>query len=143
MRHPAIGVSLVLALQREGRDVQGVEGVTHHGQFFRARLANARLHRARMRAVRESPGVQAEVVLLHPPAAHEVALGVVDHLVRVHVGVVVRRGDGERVIIEQARDERADDEVPAFPRLVHGRGLVHAPGDRLEVRDVEGVRIYR
>jgi len=60
--------------------------------------------------------------------------------VAVDVRVVVRRRDGERVVVELAGHERADHEVAGLERLVHRRRLVDAPGDRLEVRDVEPER---
>ena len=43
--------------------------------------------------------------------------------------------------VEHPRAERADHEVRPLERLVHGRRHVHASGDRLEVVDVERVRI--
>ena len=74
-----------------------------------------------------------------PFARHEGALDVVQHLVRVHVGVVVRGGNGLRMVVEQPRHEGADYEARPVEGLVHRRRLVDAPGDRLEVLDVEGV----
>ena len=52
--------------------------------------------------------------MLHAAAAHEVAGDVVDDLVAVDVRVVVRRRDRQRVVVELARHERADDEVPGL-----------------------------
>ena len=54
--------------------------------------------------------------------------------------VVVRRRDGQRVVVELARHEAADHEVARLEGEVHGRRLVDAPGDRLEVADVERER---
>src|SRR5690348_328504 len=45
------------------------------------------------------------------------------------------------MIVQLARAERTDDEVWPLERLVDGRRLVDAPGDRLEVMDAEGVGI--
>ena len=93
-----------------------------------------------MRPVRDPGRMERERRDPHPAPAHEVAGDVVDDLVGVDVRVVVRRRDRERVVVELARHERADDEVPRRERLVDRRRLVDAPGDRLEVGDVEGVR---
>ena len=59
-------------------------------------------------------------------ARHEVALDIVEDLVRVDVGVVVGRGNRLRVVVEQAGNERTDDESGTVERLVDGRRLVDA-----------------
>ncbi len=69
--------------------------------------------------------------------AHELAGGVEQHLIGVHVAVVVRRGDRLGVEIVRARAERADDEPVPLEGLVDRRRLMHAADDRLEVVDVE------
>src|SRR5262245_17306684 len=74
-------------------------------------------------------------------ARHEVTADVENHFVRVDIGMVVRSRDRQWVVIELAWDERTDDEVRAGEGLVHGRGLMDPAGDRLEVGDIEGVRI--
>ena len=70
-----------------------------------------------------------------------VAAAVEHHLVGVHIGVVVRHRDRERVVVDLARHEVADHEPVAREHLVHRRWLVHPPRDRLEVRHVERVRV--
>jgi hypothetical protein len=55
--------------------------------------------------------------------------------------VVVRRRDGERVVVELAWHEGAHDVVAAGEGLVDRRRLVDATGDRLEIADVEDVRV--
>src|SRR5947208_6225133 len=59
----------------------------------------------------DSGGMHGEGADVDPTATHEVARDVVDDLVRVDVRVVVRRRDGERVIVELAWHEAADHEV--------------------------------
>src|SRR4051794_33196541 len=54
--------------------------------------------------------------------------------------MVVRNRHSERVEVELARTERADDEVLARERLVRRRRLMDAAGDRLEVVDRKGPR---
>src|SRR5450759_4095953 len=74
--------------------------------------------------------------------ARLVVTGDIEHdLVAVHIGVVVRDRDRERVVVDLARHEVADDEVVALEHLVDRGRLVHPTGDRLEVRDVEDIRI--
>ena len=57
--------------------------------------------------------------------------------------MVIRGRDALRVIIEQARHEGAYHEIVPLESLVHRRGLVDPPGDRLEVVDAEdpGIQI--
>ena len=72
-----------------------------------------------------------------------VVAGDVEHdLVAVHVRVVVRHRHGQRVVVDLARHEVADHEVPALEDLVHRRRLVDPAGDRLVVLDVERVRVH-
>src|SRR2546428_6663830 len=70
---------------------------------------------------------------LDTPPRREVAVDVVDHLLRLQVRVVVRDRHRLRVEVEVARAERADDEVRALEGLVRGRGLANAARDGLEV----------
>ena len=70
-----------------------------------------------------------------------VAVDVEHDLVGVDVRVVVGHRDRQRVVVDLARHEVADDEVVALEDLVHRRRLVHPAGDRLEVGDVERVRV--
>src|SRR3954469_16696277 len=67
----------------------------------------------------------------------EVAGDVIDHLLGLQVRVVVRDRHRERVEVELARAERADDEVLPLEGLVRGRRLVDSARDRLEVVDRE------
>src|SRR6478672_4774547 len=71
----------------------------------------------------------------------EVSGDVIDHLLRLKIRVVVRNRHCERVEVELARAEGADHEVRARERLVRGRRLMDASGDRLEVVDRERPRI--
>ena len=61
-----------------------------------------------------------------PGPAHEVAVGVEEHLVGVDVGVVVRHLHRVGVEVERPGHERADDEARAGEGLVHRRRLVDA-----------------
>ena len=103
--------------------------------------ADRRLGAARVRAVRHAVGVQRDRAVLDALAAHELGAGVVDHLVRHHVRVVVGHRHRVRIEVERPRAERADDEAVALERLVHRRRQVHAPDARLEVVDAERPRI--
>ncbi len=70
-----------------------------------------------------------------------VAADVEHDLVGVDVRVVVGHRHRQRVVVDLARHEVADDEAVSLEHLVHRRRLVHPPGDRLEVGDVERVRV--
>ena len=77
---------------------------THDGQLARALLAERRLHAARLGAVHEARGVQADRpgTDARTLAAREVAVAVVEDLVAVDVGVVVGRWHGQGVVVELA-----------------------------------------
>ena len=70
-----------------------------------------------------------------------VAADVEHDLVAVDVGVVVGHRDRELVVVDLARQEVADHEVPALEDLVHRRRLVDLAGDRHVVVDVERVGV--
>jgi hypothetical protein len=80
-------------------------------------------------------------VRVAPSERSEVAVDVVDELLGLQVGVVVGQRHRERIPVEVARAERADHEARPLEGLVDGRRLVQAAGLRLEVVDVEAVRI--
>ena len=87
-----------------------------------------------MQADRARPDPRSLAGLVIPAAVEH-------HLVGVHVGVVVGDRHRQRVVVDLARHEVADHEAAALEHLMHGRRLVHPSGDRLEVRDVERVRV--
>ncbi len=140
-RHPTAAVLRVFEFERLPRDVQGAEGVDHHGEFFGPLLADGRLRPAGMRAVGDAGGVHGQRAIGDALAAHEFVVGVEQHFVAHHVRVVVRCGDGVRVEVEQPRDERAHHEAVGRERLMHRRGLMQRPGDRLEVVNRKRERI--
>ena len=74
-------------------------------------------------------------------ARAELPVDVVDHLLRLQVGVVVGQRDRHRVPVEHARAERADHEVRPLEVLVRRRRLVQPARLGLEVGDVERVRV--
>jgi hypothetical protein len=122
-------------------ELEGAESIDHHRQLAGLFGADALFHRAGVRPMRDAAGVQGDHAPLHVLAAHEVAIHIVEHLVAVDVAVVVGRRDGQRVVIVQARHERADDEVVRLEGLVHRRRLVYPPGDGLEIVDGKSVGV--
>src|SRR6478672_5407227 len=138
---PASMIRRILDRERLLRDAQRTEGVHHHRELVRVRRPDRRFGATRMRPVRNAVGVQRDRPELDPLPAHELARRIVEHLVRVHVAVVVRRGHGFRMEVVRPRTERADDEAVALEGLVHRGRLVHATDDRLEVVDVERPRV--
>jgi hypothetical protein len=93
-------------------------------------------------AVRDAVGVQRERRFLDTATAAELPANVVEHLVRFDIAV----GEGHlhriRMVIQEPRGERADDEATvALEGLVDGRRLVDGAGDRLEIVRVERERV--
>ena len=108
-----------------------------------ALLAERRLDAARLGAVDEPRGVQADRPGADPRAlaAREVAVAVVEDLVAVDVGVVVGRRHGQGVVVELAGHEAAHHEAGPGEGLVHRRRLVDPAGERLEVVDRQPVGV--
>ena len=140
---PGPGVLAVVGRPASLAEFQRAERVDHDGQLVEELHPDAALVRTRLRPVRVPAGVQRHRPLpdAGPLARLVVAAAVEHHLVGVDVRVVVGHRDRQRVVVHLARHERADDEAGALEDLVHGRRLVHAAGDGLEVADVEGVRV--
>src|SRR6478752_6952518 len=134
---PAPVIRRILDRERQLRDTQRTEGIHHHRELVGVRRTDRRLGAPRMRAVRDPIRMQRDRAELDPLPAHEFARRVVEHLVRIHIAVVVGRGDRFGMEVVRPRAERADDEPVALESLMHRRRLVHAPDDRLEVVDVE------
>ncbi len=72
-----------------------------------------------------------------PFPAFEVPRHVIDHLVRLEIGVVVRNRNGLGVPLELAGAERADHEAGSLEGLMSRRRLMEPARLRLEVGDVE------
>ena len=139
--HPAGGVGGVVERLGRRRQRERPERVDHHRQLLGVGLADRLLGHARRRPVGDAPRVEAQRARLDAPAAEEVAAHVVEDLVAVEVGVVVRRGDHVGPVVEPAGHERAHHRAVELEGLVHGRRLVLAAADGLEVVDGEGVGI--
>src|SRR6185437_3478293 len=95
------------------------------------------------RAVRVATGMQRDRSGADPAAlARLVVAAAVEHdLVGVDVGVVVGHWYRQRVVVDLARHEITDHEPGAGENLVYRRRLMDAPGDRLEVGDIERVGV--
>src|SRR5947209_17549235 len=70
------------------------------------------------------------------PAA-EVTIDVVQHLFAVDIAMVIWDRYRELMVVRFARYKRADDKIRSLEGRVHGRRLVYAPSDRLEVSEFE------
>ena len=82
----------VLDRERRLGDVQRTERIHHHRQLVGVLGADARLGASRVGTVRQPVGVVRDGAVLDALAAHELARRVEEHLVGVHVAVVVRCG---------------------------------------------------
>src|SRR5215207_4392003 len=138
---PASVIRGILDLERLLRDLEGAKGIHHHRELVGRLRADGCLGATRMRAVRNPVGMMRDRAELDPLAAHELARRIVEHLVRVHVAVVVGRRYRLGMEVVRTRAERAHDEAIPLEGLVHWRWLVHATDDGLEVVDVECPRI--
>lgn len=138
---PAFEVVRILDGSGESGHFQRAESIHHHGEFTGFFGADAFLHRAGVRAVRNAAGVQRDLAALHVIAAHEVAIYVIQHLVAVDVAVVVRCGDGLWVVVVEPRHKRADNKGLGLKSLVDGWRQVYPAGYGFEVVDGKGVRI--
>src|SRR6478752_5037703 len=78
---PAVWIALVFERHGRLRQFQWTERIDHDGKFLGARLANRSFVGARMRAVRDTVGMNRERSRAHAAARHEIALHVVDHFV--------------------------------------------------------------
>src|SRR4051795_1664425 len=131
-------VAWVFDGERGLRHLERAEAVHHHRELVGVLGPDAGFGPAGMRTVRDPVGMVGDAAELDPFSTHELAGGVVEHLVRVHVAVVVRRRHRLRMEVVRPGAEAADHEAVALERLVYRRRLVHPAHDGLEIHDVEG-----
>ena len=86
-------------------------------------------------------GVERNLSVAGVVARHKIAIHVVQNFVGVDIGVVVRRRNGIRVVVVQARHERANYKIAAFKSLVYWRRHVYSACQGLEIADIERVRV--
>src|SRR5918995_3339646 len=103
---PGERVPRVVELTPERREPDWAERVPHHRELLGALRPEGLLDKAGLRTVGEARWVQRDRPELDPPARAEVARDVVDRLLALEVGVVVRDGDRLGVVVEFARAER-------------------------------------
>ncbi len=72
--------------------------------------------------MRHTCRVKGDRCLLDPATRHEITVDIVQDLVALDVGMVIGRGNAERVVVEEAWHERTDHEVRALKCLVDGGG---------------------
>ena len=87
------------------RQIQRIERIHHYSKLLGFFLSDGCLGHAGLWAVRQSIGMHADITAVDPLARHKIALRVIDDFIRIDVGVVIRRRDALRMIIEQTRDE--------------------------------------
>src|SRR3954469_16826208 len=132
-RQPAGRVGRVVEGFGHRRQRERAEGVDHHGQLVGALLPDRRLRHTGGGSVGDPARMKGEGAGLDAAATEERAADVEEDFVRVDVGVVIRRGDDIRPVVEPAGAERAHHRAVQLEGLVHGRRLVLAAGDGLEV----------
>src|SRR5687768_13370174 len=122
------------------RESQRPECIDHYCELIGPRFADRAFVSSRVRTMRDAVGVNSERRRFNSAPRHEIPFYVVDDFVRVDVRMVIGRGDGEWVIVEQPWNERTEHESWTVKGLMHGRWLVDAARYRLEVFDVERKR---
>ena len=88
-----------------------------------------------MRPVRDAARMQRDVSGGNVVAAHEIAVHVIQHLIRINVAVVVRGRNGLRMVIVEARAEGTHHKCGGLEGDVDGGRLVYAPRNRFEIMD--------
>src|SRR5438552_9792056 len=134
---PAIRILLIIIRLSRRCQLQWIERIHHHRQLLRAIDTQALFNGTWMWPVRNASRVQREGGAFDAATAAEVAVDVVEHFVAVDVAVVVGDGDRQRVVVELAWYEGADDEVWSLEGLMHRWWLMDAARDRLEVGNIE------
>src|SRR5690625_697351 len=140
---PRPGVAAVVTGGATLAELERPECVDHDGQLVESFGTQTRLDGAGLGAVRVTARMQRDRPLTDPGALAGlvVTAAVEHHLVGVDVGVVVGDRDRQRVVVDLAGHEVAHHEVLPLEHLVHRGRLVHTAGDRLEVVDIEDVRV--
>ena len=93
--------------------------------------------------MRNASRVERDLATLNVVPTHEITIHVVEQLVRIHIAVVIRRGNRIGMVIIQAGDEGTDHKIVAFKLLVNGRRHVDASRQGLKVENGDGVWIIK
>lgn len=80
-------------------NLQGFEGVYHHCQFLRTFFANTCLVGAGVWSVWNTRRVQGNISWSNTRPAHKVTINIIQHFVRIYIGVIVGRWNGFWVIV--------------------------------------------
>ncbi len=118
------------------------ECIDHDGQLVGFPGADALLHRSGMGAVWDTAGVQGDHPFLYMFTAHKVAIDVVEHFIAVDIAVIIGRRDSQRMVIEQSRHKRANDEVAAGEGLVYGGRLMDPAGNGFKIVNGERIGVH-
>ena len=110
-----------------------MKSVDHYCQFPGFGLSDTPFHSPRVGSVRNSTRMECQVALLYIVPAHEFAVDVVDHLIRIDVAVVIWSGYRSGVIVIKAGTKGAHHEVVPFKRLVNRRWLMDPTRDGFEI----------
>ena len=86
-----------------------------------------------MGSVGQATRMQGKGTAINTPSAHKIAFGIVQHFIRVNIGMVIGSWNGQRVIVEQTRHKGANDKIMRLKRLVDWGWLVNAPRNRLKI----------
>ncbi len=138
--HPGAVIGSVVQGHGLLGDRQGPEGVNHDGVFVGGGFANTALVGAGVGSVRNTSGVQRDLTRAYIVSAHKIPIHVVQNFFGINVGVVVRRRNGEGVVIVEAWAKTANHKAFAFKGLVNRGRLMNAAGDGFKIIDTETVR---
>src|ERR1700735_1872776 len=105
-----------------------MERVAHPRPFLRFLRPDTPLNGSGMRPMRNTPGMQRDHPLCHILPAHEIPVDIIKQLVTIDIAVIIRSGNGQGMIVEQPRTERANHEVMSFKGLMDRRWLVDPAG---------------
>ena len=138
--HPGAVIGSVVQGHGLLGDGQGPEGVNHDGVFVGGRFSDAAFVGAGVRSLGNAAGVQGDLTWTDIVAAHKISIDIVQDFFGINVGVVVRRRNGEGVVIVEAWAKAANHKAFAFKGLVNRGRLMNAAGDGFKIIDTETVR---
>src|SRR5436189_6094701 len=110
-----------------------MESINHHSQFLCFPGTNTFLNSTGMRPMRDTGGMQRDHSSRNVFATHEITIYIVYNFIAVYITMIIWCRNRHRVIIKQARTERANDEIVRFERLVNRRRLVHSSRYRFKI----------
>ena len=123
------------------RNLQWPKSIYHYGQLIGPGFSDTGFIGPGMGSVGNTRRMKGYITLAYIVPAHKIAIHIIQYLIGIYIGMVIRCRYGAGVIIVQSGDEGTYHKGRGLKSLVYWWGLVHTPRNRFKIMDRKSVRI--